>query len=93
MPGQRVVGLVGALRERHSTPPAQSPPTQGLHAFITSCIPTWDGHMPDQDRVEETGHRQQHVGQELLEAAQPVGLLPCSVGQGPWLTPGGGSPG
>lgn len=44
--------------------------------------------MPDQDRVEEAGHRQQHIGQELLEAAQPLGLLPCSIGQGPWLTPG-----
>lgn len=44
--------------------------------------------MPDQDRVEEAGHGQQQVGQELLEAAQPEGLLPCSGRQGPWLTPG-----
>lgn len=49
--------------------------------------PTWDGHMPDQDRMEKAGQGQQHVGQELLKAAQPVGLLPCSVSQGPGLTP------
>lgn len=43
--------------------------------------------MPDQDRMEKAGHGQQHVGKELLKAAQPVGLLPCSVSQGPRLTP------
>lgn len=37
--------------------------------------------------MEEAGHGQQHVGQELLEATQPAGLLPCSVCQGPWPTP------
>lgn len=53
----------------------------------SSWSPTWDGHVPDQDGVEEAGHGQQQVGQELLEAAQPAGLLPRSGGQGPWLTP------
>lgn len=51
--------------------------------------PTWDGHVPDQDRVEKAGHRQQHVCQELLEAAQPAGFFPCSVGQGLRPAPGG----
>ena len=72
----------------------QPPPAQSLPAGGAACphpIPpgtlTWDGHVPDQDRVEKAGHGQQHVGQKPLEAAQPVSLLLCSVGQGPWLTP------
>lgn len=60
-----------------------------VHMSTTLGAPTWNGHMPDKDRVEEAGHRQQHVGEELLEAAQPVGLLLCSMCQRPWLTPGG----
>ena len=73
-----------------SDPPAQSLPSAGVCLPpLPPGAPTWDSHMPDQDRVEEAGHREQHVGQEPLEAAQPAGLLSCSVGQGPWLAPAG----
>lgn len=67
------------------------PSVQGPHTSTTPGAPTWNGHMPDQDRVQEAGHRQQHVGEELLEAAQPVGLLLCSVCPRPRLAPGGWS--
>lgn len=84
------MGPVGALEPVSPRParggfsPSCSEPTCGGGSLppLTPGAPTWDGHMPDQDRVEKAGHRQQHVGQELLEAAQPAGFLPCSVGQG-----------
>lgn len=49
---------------------------------------TRDGDMPDEDRVQEAGHREQHITQELLEAAWLSDSLPAGMCQGAWLASG-----
>lgn len=71
---ERAVGQVRALEpplelDFEGLSPSCSEPTCAGAAYLYPHVLTWDGHVPDQDRVEEAGHRQQQVGQELLEAA------------------------